>query len=53
MKSPSSVDLSDENVLGTLWAQLLVQFPTDCFETFHIFSAWNGSRCACGLDLIH
>ena len=38
---PSSVDLSDENILGTLWAQLLLQFSTDCFETFQMFSAWN------------
>ena len=41
MESPSSVDLSDENILGTLWAQLLLQFSTDCFETFKMFSAWN------------
>ena len=41
MESPSSVDLSDENILGTLWAQLLLQFSTDCFETFQMFSAWN------------
>ena len=39
MESPSSVDLSDENILGTLWAQLLLQFSTNCFETFQIFSA--------------
>ena len=41
MESPSSFDLSDENILGTLWAQLLLQFSTDFFETFHMFSAWN------------
>ena len=41
MESPSSVDLSDENILGTLWAQLLLQFSTDCFETLQMFSAWN------------
>ena len=41
MESPSSVDLSDENILGSLWAQLLLQFSTDCFETFQMFSAWN------------
>ena len=41
MDSPSSVDLSDENILGTLWAQLLLQFSTDFFETFQMFSAWN------------
>ena len=40
MESPSSVDLSNENILGTLWAQLLLQFSTDCFETFQIFFAW-------------
>ena len=34
MESPSSVDLSDENILGTL-------FSTNCFETFQVFSAWN------------
>ena len=38
---PSSVDLSDKNILGTLWAQLLLQFSTDCSETFQMFSAWN------------
>ena len=36
-----SVDLSDENILGTLWAQLLLQFSTDYLETFQMFSAWN------------
>ena len=41
MESPSSIDLSDENILGTLWAQLLLQFSTDCFETLQVFSAWN------------
>ena len=34
MDSPSSVDLSDENILGTLWGQLLLQFSINCFETF-------------------
>ena len=38
---PSSVDLSDENIQGTLWVQLLLQFSIDCFGTFQIFSAWN------------
>ena len=23
-----------------LWAQLLLQFYTDCFETLHVFSSW-------------
>ena len=41
MQSPSSVDHSDENILGTLWAQFLFNFVTDCFETFQMFSAWN------------
>ena len=41
MESPTSVDLSDENILGTLWVKLLLQFSTDCFETFQMFSAWN------------
>ena len=41
MESPSSVDFSDENILGTLWVELLLQFSTDCFETFQMFSAWN------------
>ena len=41
MESPSSVGLSDENILGTSWAQLLLQFSTDCLETFEMFSAWN------------
>ena len=27
--------------VGTLWAQLLLQFSTDCFETLQMFSAWN------------
>ena len=49
MESPSSVDLSDENILGILWVQLL-QFSTDCFETFQMFSAWNEDIC--GLDII-
>ena len=31
MESLSSVDLSNENIPGTLWAQLL-QLSTDCFE---------------------
>ena len=37
MESPSSFDLSDENILGTLWAELLLQFSTDCFEIFRRF----------------
>ena len=41
MESPGLVDLSDENILGTLWAQLLLQFSTNCFETLQMFSAWN------------
>ena len=36
--------------VGTLWAQLLIQFYTDLFETLHVFAmVW---RCACGLDII-
>ena len=23
-----------------LWAQLLLQFYTDCFETLHVFFSW-------------
>ena len=34
-------NVSDENILGTLWAQLLLQFSTDCFDTLQMFSAWN------------
>ena len=46
MESPSSVDLSDENILGTLWAKLLLQFSTDYFETFQMFL--HGMRmCMC------
>ena len=41
MESPSSVDLLDEIMLGTLRVQLLLQFSTDCFETFQMFSAGN------------
>ena len=41
MEFPSSVDLSDENILGTLWAQLLLQFFIDCHETFQKSLAWN------------
>ena len=41
MESPSSVDLLDENILGTLWAQHLLQFSADCFDTLQMFSAWN------------
>ena len=41
MESPSSVYLSDENILVTLWVQLLLQFSTNCFETLLMFSAWN------------
>ena len=41
MEPQRSVDFSDENILGTLWEQLLLQFSTDCFETFQMFSAWN------------
>ena len=37
----SSVDLSDENVLGTLWAPFLLQFSTNCLETLQMFSTWN------------
>ena len=51
MESPSSVDLSDENILGTLWAQLLL-------TVFH-WLFWNFSdvfcmewRYSCGLDII-
>ena len=42
-----------ESVLtvGTLWAQLLIQFHAYLYATLHIFFSmvW---RCACGLDLI-
>ena len=33
-----------ENVVtvGTLWAQLLIQFYTDLFETLYMFSSWSG-----------
>ena len=33
-----------ENVVtvGTLWAQLLLQFYTDLFETLYMFSPWSG-----------
>ena len=33
-----------ENVVtvGTLWAQLLIQFYTDLFETLYMFSPWSG-----------
>ena len=33
-----------ENVVtvGTLWAQLLIQFYTDLFETLCMFSPWSG-----------
>ena len=24
-----------------LWAQVLLQFCTDCYETLHVFSSWN------------
>ena len=27
--------------VGTLWAQLLLQFSFDCFETLQMFSAWS------------
>ena len=27
--------------MGTLWAQLLIQFYTDLFETLHMFSPWS------------
>ena len=27
--------------MGTLWAQLLLQFATDCFETLPMYIAWN------------
>ena len=27
--------------MGALWAQLLLQFSTDCFETLQMFVAWN------------
>ena len=43
-----------ENVVtvGTLWAQLLIQFYTDLFETLHMFSPWSGDQYAYGLDII-
>ena len=28
-------------VMGTLWAQLLLQFSINCFETLQMLSAWN------------
>ena len=28
--------------LGTLWAQLLIQFYTDFYETLHMFLPWSG-----------
>ena len=33
-----------ENVVtvGSLWAQLLIQFYTDLFETLYMFSSWSG-----------
>ena len=27
--------------MGTFWAQLLLQFSFDCFETLKMFSTWN------------
>ena len=42
MESISSVDLSDENILGTLWGQLFLQFSTECLKTLQMLSAWNG-----------
>ena len=27
--------------MGTLWAQLLLQFSFSCFETLQMFSEWN------------
>ena len=36
--------------MGISWAQLLIQFYTNLFETLHVFSiVW---RCACALDII-
>ena len=29
-------------IVGTLWAQLLIQFYTDLFETLYMFSPWSG-----------
>ena len=42
-----------ENVVtvGTLWAQLLIQFYTDLFETLYMFSPWSWDN-AYGLDII-
>ena len=37
--------------VGTLWAQLLIQFYTDLFETLHMFCSMV-LRCACGLDIM-
>ena len=34
-------NLSDENILGSLWVQLLLQFSMEWFETLQMFSAWN------------
>ena len=52
MESPSSVDLSDENILGTLSAQLLLQFFTNCIGTFQMFSAWNEDCMWFGYNLL-
>ena len=38
---PSFRNLSNENILGILWAQLLLQFSMERFETLQMFSAWN------------
>ena len=29
-------------IVGTLWAQLLIQFYTDLYETLHMFLPWSG-----------
>ena len=50
MESPSSIDLSDENILGTLWAQLLLVFHRLFWNFSDLFCMeWT---CACGLDII-
>ena len=33
--------------MGTLWAQFLLQFSTDCFETLQVFSSWNEGASGC------
>ena len=37
MESPSSVDLSDENILGTLWRNSSYRFPPIFLKLFRCF----------------